>query len=84
VTIGPNVRIDQGTIIENGVRIGLACPLAVDATTPPCVQIGRDGRLRTNAAVQENAILDRNVTVSANCNVAAGSNVKKGTVISCP
>jgi acetyltransferase-like isoleucine patch superfamily enzyme/sugar lactone lactonase YvrE len=84
VTVGANVVIGQGTIIQNGVRIGLACPPATDATTPPCVQIGRDGRLRANAVIQQNVTLNQSVTVNAGCTVAAGSNVKKGTVISCP
>ena len=83
VAIGPNVVIGQGTIIENGVRIGLACLPPASATSPPCVQIGRDGRLRTNAVIQQNVTLNQGVTVNTGCTVAAGSNVKKGAVVRC-
>jgi acetyltransferase-like isoleucine patch superfamily enzyme len=84
VAIGPNVQIDQGTIIQNGVRIGLACQPALDLSTPPCVQIGRDGRIGTDAVIEESVILGRNVTVNPGCTVAAGSNLPRGTVVSCP
>jgi acetyltransferase-like isoleucine patch superfamily enzyme len=84
VAIGPNVRIAQGAIIENGVQIGLACLPPTSATTPPCVQIGRDARLRANAVIQQNVDLNQGVTVNAGCTVAAGSKVKKNTVVSCP
>jgi UDP-3-O-[3-hydroxymyristoyl] glucosamine N-acyltransferase len=83
VAIGPNVVIAQGTITENGVRIGLACLPPASTTSPPCVQIGRDGRLRTNAVIQQNVILNQSVTVNAGCTVPAGTSLKKGAVFSC-
>jgi acetyltransferase-like isoleucine patch superfamily enzyme len=84
VAIGPNVQIDQGTIIQNGARIGLACQPALDLSTPPCVRIGRDGQIGTDAVIEESVILGRNVTVNPGCTVAAGSNLPRGAVVSCP